>query len=99
MKVKKYQPSNGSEHICFTETYCMNCVNCDPDPEGPKQCDIILKTFYLNGDEDDYPSELTYDKNDNPICTSFKFWDWEKLGNPDIKKKIEIIDPNQINLL
>lgn len=72
-----YYPSNGTEGYDFVETYCMNCVHCDPDPDGPKQCPILAHA------QIDMVPQWVYDGNNNPICTKYKQWDWEKQGNPD----------------
>ena len=86
--IEKYQPSNGSENTWFIETYCMRCRNDDPDPDGEKQCKIIAKTMALNVKDPDYTEEWQY-IDDEPKCTAFMEWDWDKMGNPD--------DPNNPN--
>lgn len=81
--MRKYRPSNGTEGMIFTDTYCMNCINCDPDPTGKKQCGILFRTLVHNINDEEYPQEWTYDENDKPICTSWVKWDWDNNGDPD----------------
>lgn len=98
-EAKKYQPSNGSEGEWFTDEYCWRCQNCNPDPEGEKQCEILGRTLALSINDPDYPSEWTFDKNDKPICTAHKLWDWDELGDPDDQENPNYQqkpDPNQI---
>lgn len=83
MKKEKYQPSNGSEGEWFTEKYCMNCIHCDPDPEGAKQCEILCKTFVFSPADEEYPNEWTYNDEGKPVCTSWVKWDWGEDGDPD----------------
>lgn len=96
-----YQPSNGSEGANFVETYCMNCIHCDPDPDGPKQCKILCASLCYSVDEPGYPKEWIYGDNGEPTCTKWEKWDWEKMGNPDKPKKENYVmpyNPNQLNL-
>lgn len=98
---RKYRPSNGSEGMWFTEKYCMNCIHCDPDPDGPKQCEILCDTMCFNVNEPEYPGEWTYDENDKPKCTKWVKWDWGNDGNPDDPDNPKFIpptDPNQLVL-
>jgi len=94
MNKQKFQPSNGSEQMNFTETYCMKCVFCDPDPDGERQCDILCRMIFSTTKDDDYPDELTYDKEGKPICTKHKHHDWKNDGIPELP----INDPNQQKL-
>lgn len=80
---KKYMPSNGTEVIAFIETYCTNCLHCDPDPDGTKRCDILRRTLCYSVGDERYPSEWTYDEAGEPTCTSWRKWDWGNDGNPD----------------
>ena len=96
-----YQPSNGTEGMMFTETYCMNCLHCNPDPHGKKQCEILLATMLFSTNDPEYPKEWVYDENDDPCCTKWKKWDWQKDGDPDDPenpKAPPFIDPNQLSL-
>lgn len=95
-EIKKYQPSNGTEGDIFYETYCMNCKHCDPHPLGDKQCEILLLTMIHNVTDPEYPSEWTYDKAGNPICTKFDFWDWVENGEPP--EENTFVNPNQLTL-
>lgn len=101
MKGEKYRPSNGTEGEAFTSTYCMNCFHCDPNPEGEKQCEIMMRTFLYYTNDPEYPKEWIYDENNNPICTAWKKWDW---GNDDDEggrsepPEPEPDDPNQLCL-
>lgn len=80
---KKYRPSNGTEGMGFTETYCMNCIHCDPNPDGKKQCDILMRSMCYDLKDKEYPEEWTYDENNRPICTNWQKWDWGNDGDPD----------------
>jgi len=95
--MKKYQPSNGSEGDWFIEKYCMNCVNCDPDPSGKKQCEILLRSFCLDVNDSDYPKEWIFDKDQKPICTAHQQWDWKEKGNPDDHENENYIMPHNSN--
>ena len=96
---KPYQPSNGSEGMVFTDKYCMNCLHCDPDPNGKKQCDILCASMCFSVNEEGYPKEWVYDENDKPSCTSWQKWDWGKDGDPDNPQNPKAPiqdDPNQL---
>ena len=101
--MKKYQPSNGSEGIDFTETYCMNCTHCDPDPYGEKQCDILCRSMVYNINDPEYPREWVKDDDGrNPRCTAWVKWDWGNDGDPDDPENPKAPppppDPSQINM-
>lgn len=96
---RKYRPSNGSEGDWFTDKFCMNCIHCDPDPCGKKQCKILLATMCYYVTDKEYPSEWTYDENEKPVCTAWAKWDWGNDGDPDDphNPKAPIpVDPNQL---
>lgn len=78
-EIRLYQPSNGTEGMIFTDRYCMNCINCDPDPTGDKQCTILMRTLCYYTTDKEYPTEWRY-VNDTPTCTNWQKWDW---GNDD----------------
>lgn len=78
-----YRPSNGSEGEWFINEYCMHCMHCDPDPHGLKQCQILCASLCYSVNEEGYPKEWVYDDHEEPKCTKWKHWDWEKWGNPD----------------
>ena len=98
---EKYRPSNGTEGMWFEESYCMHCLHCDPNPEGKRQCDILMRAFLYGIDEPQYPKEWQY-KNNRPICTAYQKWDWYNDGDPDDpdnpNKPPDPIDPNQLDL-
>lgn len=99
--MKKYQPSNGTEGMIFTEKYCMNCINCDPDPSGEKQCQILLATLIHNINDKEYPKEWVYNENSKPTCTSWVKWDWGNDGDPDDPENPNsppVYDPDQLVL-
>lgn len=96
-----YCPSNGTEGSYFIEEYCMNCLHCDPDPNGAKQCEILLRTMCFHPNEPDYPREWIY-QNEKPICAKFQKWDWGNDGDPDDtdnpNRPPDPPDPSQLNL-
>lgn len=97
--MKKYIPSNGTEGEGFFECFCYHCINCDPDPCGEKQCDIMLRALCYDIDEPEYPTEWVYVEN-KPTCTAYVPWDWDNDGNPDKPenpKSPPVYDPNQIS--
>lgn len=98
MKPKPYQPSNGTEGGMFAEKYCMNCLHCDPDPDGEKQCQILCASMCFSVGEKGYPEEWVY-IDDKPTCTKYQKWDWGNDGNPDDPdnpKAPPVDDPNQL---
>ena len=97
--MKPYRPSNGTEGMWFEEEYCMQCLHCDPNPEGKKQCKIMMRAFLYNINEPNYPKEWIYDENDEPTCTKWQKWDWGDKGDPDDPDNpnwIPPTDPNQL---
>ena len=95
-ETKKYRPSNGTEGEMFCDDFCYHCIHCDPDPEGKKQCEILLRSLCYDIDDPEYPIEWTYNEKDEPTCTNYVFWDWDKDGNPDNPKAPPPYDPNQL---
>ena len=97
-----YRPSNGTEGESFVDEYCMNCLHCDPDPNGKKQCEILLATLCFSPNEPEYPREWIYDALGNPKCTNHIPWDWGKNGDPDDpdnpNKPPDPPDPNQLQM-
>lgn len=96
----KYQPSNGTEGSWFMGKYCMNCIHCDPDSNGDKQCNILLRVLCYNINDPEYPEEWVYENNE-PKCTSHIYWDWGKDGDPDDDNNPKAppkipYDPNQL---
>jgi len=83
---KRYQPSNGSEASEFHDTFCAQCLHCDPDPEREKQCDVMARGILYDIKDTEYPDEWVYDDEDNPTCTKWHRWDWMLQGAPDDTK-------------
>lgn len=99
---RKYQPSNGTEGMWFTEKFCDQCLHQDPNPEGDKHCDIFCRSFVYSVKDPEYPSEWTYDDEGNPTCTNWQKWDWGNDGDPDDpdnpKAPPPPPDPNQLDM-
>lgn len=98
---RPYCPSNGTEGMWFTDKYCMNCFHCDPDPEGKKQCEILMRSMLYHVNEPGYPKEWIYNEDNEPTCTNYKKWDWGNDGNPDDPENPNYTppdDPNQLCL-
>lgn len=97
-----YCPSNGTEGYSFVEEYCMNCLHCDPDPNGKKQCELLLATLCCYPNDPLYPKEWIYDSLGNPKCTKHVNWDWGTNGDPDDPDNPNSPppppDPNQLSL-
>ena len=102
MKGKPYRPSNGTEGDYFIDEFCMNCINCNPDPDGEKQCDILRDTFVFDISDEGYPKQWVYDDNEKPSCTDWIKWDWGNDGDPDDPENPKAPspppDPNQVDL-
>lgn len=99
MENRKYRPSNGTEGEGFIEHYCMNCIHCNPDPNGKKQCDILMRTFAFGVNDPNYPSEWIYDEKGSPTCTEWRKWDWGNDGDPDDRDNPKApipYNPNQL---
>lgn len=96
-----YRPSNGTEGMSFEEDHCLQCLHCDPNPGGKKQCGIWGRAVMHNISDPEYPREWQY-KDDKPICTNWKKWDWGNDGDPDDpdnpKAPPPPPDPNQLNI-
>ncbi len=98
--MKLYRPSNGTEGEIFHERHCYQCIHCDPDPSGDKQCNILLRTLIHSINEPEYPKEWCY-IDGTPTCTSWVKWDWGNDCNPydpDNPKAPIPYDPNQLLL-
>lgn len=77
--IQRYRPSNGTEGECFIADWCGTCERdhgmlkglpleeCDDN----QVCEIIGKTFALDADDPEYPTEWTYDKAGAPCCTAY----------------------------
>ncbi len=96
---KPYQPSNGTEGMWFMEEYCMNCLHCDPDPNGRKQCEVMCAAMCYNIDEPKYPKEWVYDENDHASCSKWQKWDWSNDGDPDDRDNPKAPIPENPNQL
>lgn len=98
---KLYRPSNGTEGEHFMDKHCMNCIHCDPNPDGKKQCDILFRALSFDTNEKEYPVEWTYDSEGKPTCTNWRKWDWGNDGNPDDPENPKApvpVNQNQISL-
>lgn len=101
---KYFMPSNGTEGDVFTQAFCMNCINCDPNPDGKKQCDIWARSMlhWMEPNHPEYPKEWVFNPEGWPVCTSWQKWDWNNDGDPDDpdnpKAPPPTPDPNQLNL-
>lgn len=95
---EKYQPSNGTEGMWFMGKFCDNCLHQHPDPDHPKQCNLIMRSMCYSPKDKEYPEEWTFDEKRNPICTKFVKWDWGKDddGNWIDPPPPPIDDPNQL---
>ena len=97
-----YQPSNGTEGDCVLESFCWQCLHCNPDPEGEKQCQILMKTLCYSWKDPEYPKEWTYTEEGRPTCTAHVKWDWNRDGDPDDPDNPIAPppppDPNQLDL-
>lgn len=97
-----FRPSNGTEGMIFTDAFCMNCLHCDPDPNGEKQCDLLCASLVFDSVEEGYPKEWIFNSEGWPVCTKWQKWDWGNDGNPDDpdnpKAPPPPPDPNQMNL-
>lgn len=96
--MKKYRPSSGTEGIWFTDKFCDHCIHQHPDPDNPKQCNILMRTMCYDVNEKEYPEEWTYNESNKPTCTAHVKWDWGKDddGNYKDAPPPPIDDPNQL---
>lgn len=99
---KAFHPSNGTEGMIFCEHFCDQCIHCDPNPEGPKQCEILMLTMCYSPKDKEYPKEWIYNAEGWPTCTNWQKWDWNNDGDPNDpdnpKAPPPPPDPNQLNL-
>lgn len=98
--IGNYYPSNGDEGMWFTDKFCMKCANCNPDPDGEKQCEILANTLFSDP-LDCNEWEWVYDEQGNPTCKKHKPWNWETMGDPDDPNNSNYIqqpNPNQLEL-
>lgn len=76
--MKKYRPSNGCEGIDFMAQWCDKCRHYVPPNTVDDMCEIQAFTTIYEVTDDEYPSEWTYDDNDQPCCTAFE----QKISDP-----------------
>lgn len=68
--MKIYQPTNGTEGMCFQEHYCERCRK--DDIENKILCDIIARACSFDVTDKEYPKEWVCDDDgSNPRCTAF----------------------------
>jgi len=65
---EKYKPLNSGQFINFTDNFCYKCKH------GRKGCKILALALRLDVIDDNYPSQLIYNKKGKPTCTSFCEW-------------------------
>lgn len=63
---KKYRPTNYAVWGAFKDKFCDRC---EYDREA--DCYILDRALGYGVDHPNYPTNLTYDQGDNPVCTSF----------------------------
>lgn len=100
MENRKYQPSNGTEGMWFTEKFCCRCIHeqaMQSSDQNGKMCEIFTKTLVTDPKDDDYPGEWIYDEEGKPTCTNFKEHHWKKDDNGNWIEP-EIDDPNQLKI-
>lgn len=74
-----YRPSNGTEGICFYESWCFKCerdahMNSGKDYDAcePHEiCSIIGDTLAYKISDPEYPKEWIYGEDGCPMCTAF----------------------------
>lgn len=68
-----YQPSNGTEGMCFIESWCGRCARDQSRREGEEHgcCQILTNTMAYKVTDPEYPREWTYNDAGRPICTAF----------------------------
>ena len=59
-----YRPSNGMEGELFDGLWCQGCVN-------GEECPIFSRSYFHEIGHPDYPPELQYGCDGQPICTKF----------------------------
>jgi hypothetical protein len=89
VKIKKYQPTSGSEGEGFGGNWCFRCER-DRNFRGTGEggCAILAATMMLDVKDDDDPRAWRYDENGKPVCTEFT---QDKQPGPTVsdKKKLE----------
>ena len=64
---RPYRPSNGTEGCIFYETFCHTCLH----EAGERECDIYTRSLAFDIDDDEYPGEWIYYK-EQPTCTAWQ---------------------------
>lgn len=99
--LKKYRPSNSTEGMGFIDHYCCNCIHGKYEHTGDTNdnpCEILIRSFFLDINDKDYPEEWQYNENNEPVCTAWKKWDWgrDDDGNFNEPPESPIDDPRQL---
>jgi hypothetical protein len=72
-----YRPSNGTEGDFFFDRFCFHCERdrkFQEGGDGSEGCDILARTFALDEDDPNYPTEWVWADEDGdvvPVCTAF----------------------------
>jgi hypothetical protein len=96
---KSWLPSNGTEGCSFIDEFCCNCIHekfCHTQNHDDKQCTILNKSLLTT----ELIDEWVYDENDQPKCTAYVKFDWDKDddGNWIDPVPPEPYNPNQLVL-
>jgi len=101
---RKYQPSNGTEGMIFTEQYCEQCLHekwMHTQNDDDLKCEILSDSMVYDINDKEYPSEWQYNEKDEPICTKWQKWDWGNNDNDGFNEPPNNPiddDPNQLML-
>ena len=69
----KYRPANGTEGLIFMGGFCDRCEKDEAyRNDTGDSCPIVAATVSYEVDDDEYPSEWTFDDKGNPVCTAFE---------------------------
>ena len=74
MSGRPYRPSNGTEGMCFTETFCDRCekdARYRETNDGEDGCPLLAASMLYDIGEAEYPSEWIEDER-GPRCTAFE---------------------------
>lgn len=72
---KPYRPSNGTDGMAFTETYCDRCEKdaLFRETEGELGgCQLLSNSMLYELGEEGYPAEWVYNESRCPTCTAFE---------------------------
>lgn len=72
---QKFQPSNGTEGMAFTEAFCERCVRdwkYQQTGNGDDGCQILMRTMLHRLADPEYPAEWVYSDEGWPVCTAFE---------------------------